>query len=216
MNEMLDPPLDMPTPPPPPARQPWWSSRTTWLAIGGGLALSLGVWLVVAKLPGLLTTTPGDETPASSTPAPAPGETRKIHATLFYVADNGSELVPVDTEVPYGETPAEQARRIVEAQVQAPAEGTLSAIPASTKVRAVYLSARGEAYVDLSPEISRGHTGGSLDEALAVFALVNALTVNLPDITAVQILIDGKEVDTLAGHIDLRQPLKRALDWVRR
>ena len=64
--------------------------------------------------------------------------------------------------------------------------------------------------------MARAHTGGSLDEALAVFALVNALTVNLPDITAVQILIDGKEVDTLAGHIDLRHPLRRALEWVRR
>ena len=61
--------------------------------------------------------------------------------------------------------------------------------------------------------------GGSLielrgDEALAVFTLVNALTVNLPDITAVQILIDGKEVDTLAGHVDLRRPLVQNLTWV--
>jgi hypothetical protein len=215
MTDRLDPILDVPPPPAAPPRPPWWSSRTTWLAIAGGVALSLGVWLVVAKLPGLLTTAPESETPPAAA-APAPGETRKIHATLFYVADNGSELVPVNAEVPYGETPAEQARRIVEAQVQAPAEGTLSAIPAGTKVRAVYLTARGEAYLDLSSEVSRGHTGGSLDEALAVFALVNALTVNLPDITAVQILIDGQEVDTLAGHLDLRHPLRRALDWVRR
>ena len=92
----------------------------------------------------------------------------------------------------------------------------LSAIPSGTKVRAVYLSPRGEAYIDLTGEVSRGHTGGSLDEALAVFALVNALTVNLPDITAVQILVEGKEVDTFAGHLDLRHPLKRALEWVKR
>ena len=126
------------------------------------------------------------------------------------------ELIPVNAEVPFGDSPAEQARRIVEAQVQPPVEGTLSAIPAGTKVRAVYLTSRGEAYLDLSADVARGHTGGSLDEALAVFALVNVLTVNLPDITAVQILIDGKEVDTLAGHVDLRHPLRRALEWVRR
>jgi hypothetical protein len=38
--------------------------------------------------------------------------------------------------------------------------------------------------------------------------------VNLPDITGVQILIEGKEVDSLAGHLDLRAPLAKALDWV--
>ena len=40
------------------------------------------------------------------------------------------------------------------------------------------------------------------------------LTVNLPAITHVQILVDGKEVDTLAGHVDLRHPLAKSLEWV--
>ena len=158
----------------------------------------------------------GREPAAAEPPKAASAEARKIHAQLFYVADTGVELQPVSAEVPFGETPSEQAKRIVEAQVQPPPEGVLSAIPSGTKVRAVYLSSRGEAYIDLTGDVSRGHTGGSLDEALAVFALVNALTVNLPDITAVQILVEGKEVDTLAGHLDLRHPLKRALEWVKR
>ena len=38
--------------------------------------------------------------------------------------------------------------------------------------------------------------------------------MNLPAITRVQILIDGKEVDTLAGHVDLRHPLHKNLTWV--
>jgi spore germination protein GerM len=208
-------PIDV-TPPPGPdrGRLPPFTRRALGLSIAGGVALALGVWLVLTKLPALLTTPPGDQPAPTSTAAT--GEARKIHVTLFYVADNGSELVLSNAEVPFGGTPAEQARRIVEAQVQAPPQGTLSAIPAGTRVRAVYLSPRNEAYVDLSSEVSRGHTGGSLSEALAVFAIVNAVTVNLPDVTAVQILIDGKETDTLAGHVDLRHPLKRALEWVRR
>ena len=206
--------IRIPRRPPPGAPPPWWSSRVLVLSIAGAVALSLGVWLVVTRLPRLLTTPEGGA-PAAPAPA-APVEARKIHATLFYVADTGNELIPVSAEVPYGDTPSDQARRIVEAQVQAPVEGALSAIPAGTKVRAVYLTPRGEAYLDLSADVARGTTRGSLGEALAVFTLVNALTVNLPDITAVQILIDGKEVDTLAGHIDLRHPLRRALEWVRR
>ena len=58
------------------------------------------------------------------------------------------------------------------------------------------------------------HSGGSLDELLTVYALVNALTTNIAEISGVQILVDGREVDTLAGHIDLRQPLTPNLTWV--
>jgi len=47
-----------------------------------------------------------------------------------------------------------------------------------------------------------------------VYTIVNVLTVNLPAIQAVQILIDGKEVATLAGHVDLREPLAKNLGLV--
>jgi hypothetical protein len=68
--------------------------------------------------------------------------------------------------------------------------------------------------VDLSAEVARNHPGGSIDEILTVYTIVNALTDNLPAITAVQILVDGREVDTLAGHVDLRRPLRKNLDWI--
>jgi hypothetical protein len=30
----------------------------------------------------------------------------------------------------------------------------------------------------------------------------------------VQVLVDGKEVDTLVGHVDLRRPLTKNVSWV--
>ena len=57
--------------------------------------------------------------------------------------------------------------------------------------------------------ISAAHPGGSLTELLTVQAIVNAVTANLPAVQRVQILVDGKEVDTIAGHVDIRQPLVR-------
>jgi spore germination protein GerM len=196
------------------------SRRGLWIMLGtGGLLLALGVWLVVAQLPRLLSTTPSGApaaTPAAKPGATTSAETRKIHATLFYVATSGNELVPVSKEVPYGGTPSEQARQIIQAQLQAPPDGLLSAIPSGTVLRTVYLTPNGQAYLDFSPEISTSHTGGSLDEILAVYAIVDALTVNLADVSSVQILVDGKEVDTLAGHVDLRTPLTRSLKWIRK
>jgi spore germination protein GerM len=148
--------------------------------------------------------------------APAtPEDTRKIRATLFYVADNGAQLVGVDREVPYADGPLDQARKLVEALVEPVQEPLAQAIPAGTRLRAIFMTETGDAFVDFSPEIAKNHPGGSLDELLTVYAIVNTITVNLPAITRVQILIDGKEVDTLAGHVDLRRPLAKNLIWSR-
>ena len=87
-------------------------------------------------------------------------------------------------------------------------------MPAGTKLRALFLTERGDAYVDLSREAVTAHTGGTLNELLTVYTIVNALTVNLPAVRSVQILVDGKEVQTLAGHVDLRQPLAKNLGLV--
>ena len=51
-----------------------------------------------------------------------------------------------------------------------------------------------------------GGNPDAYDELLTIYALVHALTINLPAVTSVQLLVDGKEVDTLAGHVDLRRP----------
>ena len=80
-------------------------------------------------------------------------------------------------------------------------------MPPGTTLRALFLTDRGDAFVDLSREVVSAHTGGTLNELLTIYTIVNALTVNLPAVRAVQILVDGKEVQTLAGHVDLRQPL---------
>jgi hypothetical protein len=201
-----------PSPAMPPPR------RRLFLAGAAGLALlALGVWLVVSNLPGLLTGPAGGPAPSATTePATPTGDARRINATLFYVAANGRELEPVGREVLYAPATAAQARNIIQTLLEPVPEGRTAAVPAGTSVRAVYLTGRGEAFVDLSGDVVTAHPGGSLNEALTVYAIVNALTVNLPEVSAVQILIDGREVDTLNGHLDLRHPLSRSLRWIQR
>jgi spore germination protein GerM len=135
---------------------------------------------------------------------------RHITATLFYGSDDGQFLVPLKREVPFGEGPVEQGRQIVLAQLQQQAPPPLvSAIPPGTTLRRFYVSDRGDAFVDLGSEVTANHPGGSVAELFTVYAIVNAVTANLPAISRVQILVDGREVDTLAGHVDLRRPLLR-------
>ena len=63
-------------------------------------------------------------------------------------------------------------------------------------------------------EASAGKVGGRTQEIQRLIGRSLRAVTNLPAITRVQILIDGKEVDTLAGHVDLRHPLAKSMDWV--
>ena len=145
--------------------------------------------------------------------AKAPEAGRRIKATLYYVAADGLHLRASERDVVYAEGASEQARRIVEALLEPAPEGLASAIPPGTALRGLFVGGQGDAYVDFSGSLRTNHPGGSASEILTVYAIVSALTVNLPAITSVQILIDGHEVDTLAGHIDLRRPLPNAPNW---
>src|SRR5262245_26107644 len=149
--------------------------------------------------------------PSPTAPAP-PG--RKIKARLFYVGENGTKLTGIERDVAFADNAAEQAREIVAAQVGAVAEPLVSAVPAGTTLRALFITENRQAFVDLSRDVIAAHPGGTINELLTVYTIVNAVTANLPAITSVQVLVDGKEVDTLAGHVDLRRPLTKNLAWV--
>ncbi|OFW06530.1 MAG: hypothetical protein A3H96_12720 [Acidobacteria bacterium RIFCSPLOWO2_02_FULL_67_36] len=186
-------------------------SRRAAIAAAALTGLVALVWLLVFFIPrhsapGAPAVTPGQ----SATAAPE----RKITATLYYISEDGMSLVGAQREVPFGDPIVEQARRIVEAELGGAPPSLASAIPSGTTLRALFLTERGDAFVDLSSDVSTRHTGGALDELFTVYAIVNALTVNLPAIRRVQILVDGKEVDTLAGHVDLRHPLQKNLKWL--
>jgi spore germination protein GerM len=186
--------------------------RSLLVTAGTCAVLSVVVLIVLLAMqrkpvqPALPTAAAAAPPPVAVAPAP---QGRKIKAQLFYVSDDGMRLVGVERDVPYAETAVDQAREILNAQVAPVAAPLVSAVPAGTVVRALFLTESGQAYVDLSRDVATAHPGGSLNEMLTIYTIVHALTFNLPAVTAVQLLVDGKEVDTLAGHIDLRRPLSK-------
>jgi spore germination protein GerM len=179
----------------------------------GAIAIAVGAmaWALFVALPRAYRPR-AQPLPAPKAAAAAPG--RRIKARLFYVSEDGTRLTGVERDVPYGDGAAAQAQEIIKAQLAPAAAPLLSAVPAGTTLRALYLTANGAAYVDLSREVVNAHSGGSLDEMLTIYSIVNALTMNLPAVTSVQVLVDGKEADTLAGHVDLRRPLTKNVSWV--
>ena len=183
------------------------------LAISGLAILTLALaWTLVTVLPRRF----GAKTAniAAVAPPASASDGRKIKARLFYLSDDGTRLVGAERDVPFAEGAAEQARAIVAAQVAPVAPPLVSAVLAGTTLKGVFITPKGEAYVDLSSEIVSAHPGGTLDELLTIYTIVDALTVNLPAVTSVQLLVNGKEAQTLAGHVDLRRPLAQNLTWI--
>jgi hypothetical protein len=190
-------------------------TRRQWVA--GGITAIIAVAFAVALMTALnrVLSEPAQVDPAA-TAAPAPAAppeapaVPKIKATLFFASEDGLHLVPTEREVPLAEGAVAQARSVVEAQLSAEAPAPLvSTIPKGVTLRGIFVSERNEVFVDLDPAIRTAHPGGTQQELMTVYTIVNTLLTNLPALQHVQILIGGKEVDTLAGHVDLRRPLRK-------
>ncbi len=189
-------------------------TRKHWLQLAAGLSvLVVAAWGASRLLERMVSPAPAQ----SGAPAPAAPAANVPHiiATLYYGTSDGQALAAVKREVPLGDGPRAQGRQILESELEAAPPPYLSLIPPGTMLRAFYITDRGDAFVDLSPEISTMHPGGSTNELLTVYAIVNAVTGNLSSVERVQILIGGKQADTLAGHVDLRRPFERDTSLVR-
>lgn len=63
-------------------------------------------------------------------------------------------------------------------------------------------------FLNFSHHIVTNHPGGSAGEILTVYAIVNTF-VGVQGIKRVQILVEGRMIPTLAGHLDLTEPLEK-------
>lgn len=188
--------------------------RKRWLQVGAVVVIFAAAVLGANRL---LERMVVPQTVQQATPAPAAPAAPVPHiiATLYYGTSDGQALAAVKREVPLGDGPRAQGRQILESELEPAPAPFRSLIPQGTMLRAFYITDRGDAFVDLSPDVSTMHPGGSTNELLTVYAIVNTVTANLSSVERVQILIGGKQVDTLAGHVDLRRPFERDTSMVR-
>jgi hypothetical protein len=80
------------------------------------------------------------------------------------------------------------------------------------KLRAFFLDEAGTGYVDLVPVSGGGIESSAREELLAIYAIVNMLSRNFEEIRQVRFLLDGREAQTLAGHIDLSGKFAKRVD----
>lgn len=77
----------------------------------------------------------------------------------------------------------------------------IKTIPEGVRILSVDIN-NGDCRVNFSQELVDNHWGGSTGERMTVYSIVNTLT-QFAEIDRVKILIEGQEINTLAGHMDL-------------
>lgn len=134
--------------------------------------------------------------------------------TLFFTSENDGLLHREEREIIEESSQDALAKRIVEELFKGSRRGYLSPIPPETRLRELFVTRDGVAYVDFSRDITDKHLSGSSAEISTIYSVVNSLSYNLKSVKKVFILIDGGERKTLGGHIDLTQAFLPQYDIV--
>ena len=142
--------------------------------------------------------------PASTQPVapPVSGPTEPV--TLYVAYDDGGILRAQSAKIPLPAGRQERAGELLRALLSIYLDkSSPHPLGAGSEIRDVYLVDPGLAVIDLNAAFADGHRSGVLVEELTIASLVQTLAANIPGITRAKILVDGKERDTLAGHLDL-------------
>jgi spore germination protein GerM len=141
---------------------------------------------------------------SESAQAPLPRSTVEI----YFPSSEHDGLVGEYREIFEISNPSDRVKQIVADLISGP-EGpnALRALPPATRLRQAYVLEDGVAYLDFSAGLTEGIGGGSMEEILAVYAIVNSIVANVPEVRKVGILVNGRVLATLNGHLDLRRPL---------
>ena len=144
--------------------------------------------------------------PTAANPSDTPPEPQEVN--LFLLDATALTLVPVKTERRLHTELIPRLSQVVTALIQETPPNFRNTIPRGTELNETYIDSQQTAYLDFSSHLTDGHIGGITAELLTVTAILKTVFDAFPDdIKQVQILIDGAEVKTIAGHLNLSQPL---------
>ena len=141
-----------------------------------------------------------------------PGQTKIV--ILFFLSEDDTLLHPEEREIPADTSVVHQAKRTIQELIKGSQRGFISPFPPETKLKELYVTDEGVAYVDFSKDIVEKHLSGSSAEISTIFSVVNSLAYNFNSIERVFILIEGRERETLGGHINLSRPFLPLYDLI--
>jgi hypothetical protein len=118
----------------------------------------------------------------------------KVPVTIFYPGEAG--LVKEEKTLAGGSLPVKLAESLLQEYFKGLKNGLNNTI-----VRGVYEDRNKILYVDLSDEFRRNFSGEARYEYYLLKSLYQTLVTNVSEVRDVKILIEGREIDSIGGHM---------------
>ena len=138
----------------------------------------------------------------------------KQEVVLYFSDANERFLVPEKRYIPKEENDEAKAKDLVKALLEGSKTKLVSTFPEGATLDNIRIDDKQTAYVSFDKNLIKQHPGGSASEMATIYSLTNTLMRNVNSIKMVKLLIDGKEVDSIRGHVDTRQPFIMNKDMV--
>jgi hypothetical protein len=140
---------------------------------------------------------------------PIAGPTEPV--TIYVAYDDPGVLRQQGARIPLPSGRQQRAQELLSALIEIYlGNNSPHILPSGAELRDVYIVDPGLAVIDVNAAFADGHRSGVLVEGLTVASLVQTLSANLPGITQVKILVEGRDRETLAGHADISSLLDTA------
>lgn len=141
---------------------------------------------------------------------------QKKEVLLYFSDPEGEYLIGEKREILKRSEVKEEAKEAIVELIKGPRGKLFPTLPPRTKLLALQLDEKGLAKVSFDKSLSKDHPGGSSAEMMTTYSIVNSLTLNFSQIKRVQILIEGKAIETISGHLSLKQPVSPKPDLIKK
>lgn len=170
-----------------------------------GVGVMIAAFLILAVALGALLMRKHEM--AKVPPVPVPREQAGSHPVMLFFADqNSSALVREGREMDACDEVSACLEEILEELINGPVTDLAPVLPPAGMFHSVKLDG-GVARVDFAQELLDALPEGSNSEMMAAYSVVNSLALNYPQVKGVLFTLDGKPLQTLKGHLDVRTPL---------
>ena len=137
-------------------------------------------------------------------PVSPPGTGPAQSVTLWVAYDEDGTIRSRQVQAALANEPTERTKQILRLLFAAYLERrSPHPIGDGSDVRDVFKLNDDTLVIDLNAPFADAHRSGAFVEELTMLSILESLSTNVPKISHVKFLVDGKERETLAGHIDL-------------
>ena len=143
-----------------------------------------------------------------------PAEVQKVseemRAVTIFFGDEGADAFVSETrEVPVAQAFEDQVKLVLAEIITGPQDShKFSAMPPGTELIQVFWVEDTQTLIlDFNNAFTANHPGGSTGEYYTITNIIKTVSANFPQVARVQFLIEGKAVESIAGHYSVDKPI---------